>query len=38
MDRTDVNHRGEKQRKDEDDEEDVSSYWINFERSIILEI
>ena len=24
--------------EDENDEEDVSSYWINFERRIILEI
>jgi len=38
MDQTDVKHWGEKQREDEDDEEDVSSYWINFERRIILEI
>jgi len=38
MDRTDVKHLGEKQREDEDDEEDVSSYWINLERRIILEI
>ena len=37
MDRTDVKHLGEKQREDEDGEEDVSSYWINFERRIILE-
>ena len=39
MDGTDVKHlREKKQREDEDDEEDVSSYWINFERRIILEI
>jgi len=29
---------GEKTEEDEDEEEDVSSYWINFERRIILEI
>jgi len=38
IDGTDVKHWGKKQREDEDDEEDVSSYWINFERRIILEI
>jgi hypothetical protein len=38
IDRTNVKHWGEKQREDEDDEEDVSSYWINFEQRIILEI
>ena len=37
MDGTDVKHLGEKQREDENDEEDVSSYWKNFERRIILE-
>jgi hypothetical protein len=29
---------GGNQRKDEDDEEGVSSYWIYFEQKIILEI
>jgi len=38
MDGTDVKHLGEKESEDKDDEEDVSTYWINFERRIILEI
>ena len=38
IDGTDVKHLGEKQRENEDDEEDVSTYWINFERRNILEI
>jgi len=38
-DGTDVRHwGGGEQREDENDEEDVSRYWINFERRIILEI
>ena len=38
MDGSDVKNLGKKQRENENDEEDVSSYWINFERRIILEI
>jgi hypothetical protein len=38
MGRTDVKHWGVKQMEDEDDEEDVGSYWINYEQMIILEL
>jgi hypothetical protein len=38
MGRTDVKHWGEKQMEDEDDEEGVGSYCINYEQIIILEL